>query len=103
MEVKFFSKFVAHHPRNLLHIIQESPRWSCHALFLDASLCWLPSPSLAWLRQTTMMSGEAIQSIHVTVVFVLVVAIVVVVVFVVVVGLAAADHYDVWCMVPKKV
>ena len=100
MEVKFFSKFVAHHPRNLLHIIQEPPRWSCPALFLDASLCWLPSPSLAWLRQTTMMSGEAIQSIHVIVVFVVAI---VVVVFVVIVGLAAADHYDVWCMIPKKV
>ena len=64
MEVKFFSKFVAHHPRNLLHIIQESPRWSCPALFLDASLCWRPSPSLAWLQQTTTMSGEAIQSMQ---------------------------------------
>ena len=51
-----------------------------------------------------MMSGEAIQSIPVIVVFVLVVAIVVVVVVVVVVvGLAAADHYDVWCKIPKKV
>ena len=28
---------------------------------------------------------------------------IVVVVLVVVVGLAAADHYDVWCMIPKKV